>query len=178
MAGCPPLTWPRQVITIILATRKAGIVRAWVGVGKTGETCLIKTSVPPAALCDSNDGSNASEDRCKSPTSGKPFFIITVLCASYQRKKIIFQNKFKCCDLSYRNSLALQFWRRAKAAEFHRAGYCMESHSQRTSFTACPHGVTHLKQLMSSALSFWTPFAVKSKSRRFSKTVANDFGSV
>uniref|UniRef100_A0A668ASW0 Syntaxin-binding protein 5-like n=1 Tax=Myripristis murdjan TaxID=586833 RepID=A0A668ASW0_9TELE len=33
-----------------------------------------KARQPSAALCDSNDGSNASEDRCKSPTSGKPFF--------------------------------------------------------------------------------------------------------
>uniref|UniRef100_A0A665XDP6 Syntaxin-binding protein 5-like n=1 Tax=Echeneis naucrates TaxID=173247 RepID=A0A665XDP6_ECHNA len=31
-----------------------------------------KARQPSGALCDSNDGSNPSEDRCKSPTSGKP----------------------------------------------------------------------------------------------------------
>uniref|UniRef100_A0A668AL56 Syntaxin binding protein 5 n=1 Tax=Myripristis murdjan TaxID=586833 RepID=A0A668AL56_9TELE len=66
-----------------------------------------KARQPSAALCDSNDGSNASEDRCKSPTSGKPFFFYyySVKCFIPKKKKI-FQNKFKCCYLSYRNSLA------------------------------------------------------------------------
>uniref|UniRef100_A0A4W6F257 Syntaxin-binding protein 5-like n=1 Tax=Lates calcarifer TaxID=8187 RepID=A0A4W6F257_LATCA len=35
-----------------------------------------KARQPSGALCDSNDGSNASEDRCKSPTSGKPQYFI------------------------------------------------------------------------------------------------------
>ncbi|XP_071380543.1 syntaxin-binding protein 5 isoform X4 [Centroberyx affinis] len=45
-----------------------------------------KTRQPSGALCDSNDGSNASEDRCKSPTSGS-----TSPCNSDDERK---QQKF------------------------------------------------------------------------------------
>ena len=33
--------------------------------------CVLFVCVHSAGPCDANDGSNASEDRCKSPTSGK-----------------------------------------------------------------------------------------------------------
>lgn len=51
--------------------------------------CLITTSVAPAALGDSIEGSNASEDRCKSPTSGRP---PGSLPASYNKTRVLFWN--------------------------------------------------------------------------------------
>uniref|UniRef100_A0A671W7I9 Syntaxin-binding protein 5-like n=1 Tax=Sparus aurata TaxID=8175 RepID=A0A671W7I9_SPAAU len=61
---------------------------------------LITTFVAPTALGDSNDGSNTSEDRCKSPTSGKPPY-------RYKQIRQILNNiLFKCCHLSCRISVS------------------------------------------------------------------------
>jgi len=80
--------------------------------------------VAPAATCDSNDGSNTTEDRCKSPTSGKPspkpecfqrsFFMMTKSIYYFKRWP------FVMCRIY----LTLQFWRWEKT-EVHREGYCI-----------------------------------------------------
>lgn len=95
-----------------------------------------------------------------------------VLCTKSQIIFIISKHTFvKCCYLSRRTYLPMQFrwWTKA---EVHREGYCIVKSR-----------LSHLdeafvKWLQLSDLSFWTSFPVKLKSRRFSKTVASDFGSV
>ncbi|KAM4724590.1 syntaxin-binding protein 5 isoform 3-T3 [Anableps anableps] len=99
-----------------------------------------KPRQPSGGLCDSNDGSNNSEDRCKSPTSGS-----TSPCNSDDERKQNFIEKGT------------------------------------VSFSACAvlTPANH-KWLKTSDLSFppQTLFPVKCKSRRFSKTVANDFAKM
>ncbi|XP_078145469.1 syntaxin-binding protein 5 isoform X4 [Centroberyx gerrardi] len=64
-----------------------------------------KTRQPSGALCDSNDGSNASEDRCKSPTSGS-----TSPCNSDdERKQQKFIEKVKSKSRRFSKTVANDF---------------------------------------------------------------------
>uniref|UniRef100_A0A7N5ZWB9 Syntaxin-binding protein 5-like n=1 Tax=Anabas testudineus TaxID=64144 RepID=A0A7N5ZWB9_ANATE len=82
-------------------------------------------------LCDSNDGSNASEDRCKSPTSGKP------LCFTAKKPNIFII--FKHTDNSFtrsRSSSVTSIDRESREAisSFH---FC-ESYSRKTESLVSP----------------------------------------
>uniref|UniRef100_A0A8C6WNG9 Syntaxin-binding protein 5-like n=1 Tax=Neogobius melanostomus TaxID=47308 RepID=A0A8C6WNG9_9GOBI len=63
-----------------------------------------KTRQPSAALCDSNDGSNASEERCKSPTSGS-----TSPCNSDDERKQKFIEKVKFKSRRFSRTVANDF---------------------------------------------------------------------
>ncbi|TKS87005.1 Syntaxin-binding protein 5 [Collichthys lucidus] len=63
-----------------------------------------KQRQPSGALCDSNDGSNASEDRCKSPTSGS-----TSPCNSDDDRKQNFIEKVKCKSRRFSKTVANDF---------------------------------------------------------------------
>ncbi|XP_078145468.1 syntaxin-binding protein 5 isoform X3 [Centroberyx gerrardi] len=69
-----------------------------------------KTRQPSGALCDSNDGSNASEDRCKSPTSGS-----TSPCNSDdERKQQKFIEKVKSKSRRFSKTVANDFARMSR----------------------------------------------------------------
>ncbi|XP_072313572.1 syntaxin-binding protein 5 isoform X3 [Eucyclogobius newberryi] len=97
-----------------------------------------KTRQPSAALCDANDGSGASEERCKSPTSGP-----ASPCNSDDERKQKFMDK---------GTLSL-------SAVF--------SVNSRSSFPP------DFLNVFLTCL-----FPVKFQSRRFSRTVANDFAKM
>ncbi|XP_055011637.1 syntaxin-binding protein 5 isoform X2 [Boleophthalmus pectinirostris] len=63
-----------------------------------------KTRQPSAALCDSNDGSNPSEERCKSPTSGS-----TSPCNSDDDRKQNFIEKVKFKSRRFSRTVANDF---------------------------------------------------------------------
>ncbi|XP_054862122.1 syntaxin-binding protein 5 isoform X3 [Amphiprion ocellaris] len=63
-----------------------------------------KTRQPSGALCDSNDGSNTSEDRCKSPTSGS-----TSPCNSDDERKQKFIDKVKFKSRRFSKTVANDF---------------------------------------------------------------------
>ncbi|XP_047466842.1 syntaxin-binding protein 5 isoform X3 [Mugil cephalus] len=63
-----------------------------------------KARQPSGALCDSNDGSNASEDRCKSPTSGS-----TSPCNSDDERKQKFIEKVKFKSRRFSKTVANDF---------------------------------------------------------------------
>ncbi|KAG7511091.1 syntaxin-binding protein 5-like isoform X2 [Solea senegalensis] len=63
-----------------------------------------KTRQPSGALCDSVDGSNASEDRCKSPTSGS-----TSPCNSDEERKQKFIEKVKLKGRRFSKTVASDF---------------------------------------------------------------------
>ncbi|XP_029972317.1 syntaxin-binding protein 5 isoform X3 [Salarias fasciatus] len=63
-----------------------------------------KARQPSGALCDSNDGSNASEDRCKSPTSGS-----TSPCNSDDDRKQNFIEKVKFKSRRFSKTVANDF---------------------------------------------------------------------
>ncbi|XP_030575137.1 syntaxin-binding protein 5 isoform X2 [Archocentrus centrarchus] len=59
---------------------------------------------PAGAICESNDGSNTSEDRCRSPTSGSPS-----PCNSDDDKKQKFIEKVKCKSRRFSKTVANDF---------------------------------------------------------------------
>ncbi|XP_039992504.1 syntaxin-binding protein 5 isoform X3 [Xiphias gladius] len=63
-----------------------------------------KARQPSGALCDSNDGSNTSEDRCKSPTSGS-----TSPCNSDDERKQKFIEKVKFKSRRFSKTVANDF---------------------------------------------------------------------
>ncbi|XP_032356805.1 LOW QUALITY PROTEIN: syntaxin-binding protein 5 [Etheostoma spectabile] len=63
-----------------------------------------KTRQPSGATCDSNDGSNTSEDRCKSPTSGS-----TSPCNSDDERKQKFIEKVKFTSRRFSKTVANDF---------------------------------------------------------------------
>ncbi|XP_026195150.1 syntaxin-binding protein 5 isoform X3 [Anabas testudineus] len=63
-----------------------------------------KARQPSGALCDSNDGSNASEDRCKSPTSGP-----SSPCNSDDERKQKFIEKVKLKSRRFSKTVASDF---------------------------------------------------------------------
>ncbi|CAK6966021.1 syntaxin-binding protein 5 [Scomber scombrus] len=63
-----------------------------------------KARQPSGALCDANDGSNASEDRCKSPTSGS-----TSPCNSDDERKQKFIQKVKFKSRRFSKTVANDF---------------------------------------------------------------------
>ncbi|XP_062296582.1 syntaxin-binding protein 5 [Scomber scombrus] len=63
-----------------------------------------KARQPSGALCDTNDGSNASEDRCKSPTSGS-----TSPCNSDDERKQKFIQKVKFKSRRFSKTVANDF---------------------------------------------------------------------
>ncbi|KAM9842715.1 syntaxin-binding protein 5 isoform 2-T2 [Aulostomus maculatus] len=63
-----------------------------------------KTRQPSGALCDSNDGPNTSEDRCKSPTSGS-----TSPCNSDDERKQKFIEKVKFKSRRFSKTVANDF---------------------------------------------------------------------
>ncbi|XP_029348988.1 syntaxin-binding protein 5 isoform X5 [Echeneis naucrates] len=63
-----------------------------------------KARQPSGALCDSNDGSNPSEDRCKSPTSGS-----TSPCNSDEERKQKFIEKVKFKSRRFSKTVANDF---------------------------------------------------------------------
>ncbi|XP_071354048.1 syntaxin-binding protein 5 isoform X3 [Trachinotus anak] len=63
-----------------------------------------KARQPSGALCESNDGSNASEDRCKSPTSGS-----TSPCNSDDERKQKFIEKVKFKSRRFSKTVANDF---------------------------------------------------------------------
>ncbi|XP_034530855.1 syntaxin-binding protein 5 isoform X1 [Notolabrus celidotus] len=63
-----------------------------------------KQRQPSGALCDSNDGPNPSEDRCKSPTSGS-----TSPCNSDDDRKQNFIEKVKCKSRRFSKTVAHDF---------------------------------------------------------------------
>ncbi|XP_068194578.1 syntaxin-binding protein 5 isoform X5 [Antennarius striatus] len=63
-----------------------------------------KARQPSGALCDSNDGSNTSEDRCKSPTSGS-----TSPCNSDDERKQKFLEKVKSKSRRFSKTVASDF---------------------------------------------------------------------
>ncbi|XP_040916073.1 syntaxin-binding protein 5 isoform X4 [Toxotes jaculatrix] len=63
-----------------------------------------KARQPSGALCDSNDGSNTSEDRCKSPTSGS-----TSPCNSDDERKQRFIEKVKFKSRRFSKTVANDF---------------------------------------------------------------------
>ncbi|XP_055087189.1 syntaxin-binding protein 5 isoform X2 [Periophthalmus magnuspinnatus] len=94
-----------------------------------------KTRQPSAALCDSNDGANASEERGKSPTSGS-----TSPCNSDEERK---QNFIEKGTFMFKNIFLFPKFR-----------------------------------LSLQPLFIFVLFPVKFKSRRFSRSVANDFAKM
>ncbi|XP_069016706.1 syntaxin-binding protein 5 isoform X2 [Embiotoca jacksoni] len=63
-----------------------------------------KARQPSGALCESNDGSNTSEDRCKSPTSGS-----TSPCNSDDERKPKFMEKVKFKSRRFSRTVASDF---------------------------------------------------------------------
>uniref|UniRef100_A0A673BV48 Syntaxin-binding protein 5-like n=1 Tax=Sphaeramia orbicularis TaxID=375764 RepID=A0A673BV48_9TELE len=68
-----------------------------------------KARQPSGALCDSNDGSNTSEDRCKSPTSGS-----TSPCNSDDERKQKFIEKVKFKSRRFSKTVANDFARMSR----------------------------------------------------------------
>lgn len=123
-----------------------------------------------SALCDSNDGSNASEERCKSPTSGRQHQF-----ESYPTKL----NHCRNCDLFLKNEIISHVGSTSP-------GNSDDERKQR--FIDMGTFLFRVAFLLKKKSSFYVTsmiwllslksFLVKVKSRRFSRTVANDFGTV
>ncbi|XP_029348989.1 syntaxin-binding protein 5 isoform X6 [Echeneis naucrates] len=68
-----------------------------------------KARQPSGALCDSNDGSNPSEDRCKSPTSAMYHLGSTSPCNSDEERKQKFIEKVKFKSRRFSKTVANDF---------------------------------------------------------------------
>lgn len=126
---------------------------------------------PPLALGDSNDGANTSEDRCKSPTSGE--------IRSYQIPTTV---ALHAPGVSFKNK---SVWN-AAICHIGSTSPCNSDDERKQKFIE--KGSVSLTAAWPLHFCFWQrcrcliyvfePISVKYKSRRFSKTVAIDFGTV
>ncbi|XP_075879363.1 syntaxin-binding protein 5 isoform X2 [Nelusetta ayraudi] len=96
-----------------------------------------KTRQPSGALCDSNDGSNASEDRCKSPTSAK---MSRKISSSGEQKPDQEDRSHRWCHILLKRQLSDVHEGIAAPATRHKAAICRTfsdpySHAKDNSFT-------------------------------------------